>query len=127
MTDPSKHTNVDAENTNDVGDTELEARLASLDERFKTIEARKQEEARQSDKAGESQNALGMAFRLSAEFVSGILAGGAVGWGVDTLFGWSPWGLLVFLLLGFCAGMLNLFRSAGVLNRPGKKNNHESS
>lgn len=58
---------------------------------------------------------MGQAFRLSAEFVSGVLAGGILGWLVDHLFGSSPWGLIVCMLLGFCAGMLNLLRAAGVV------------
>ncbi|HEU4518348.1 MAG TPA: AtpZ/AtpI family protein [Microvirga sp.] len=58
---------------------------------------------------------MGQAFRLSAEFVSGVAAGGIVGWLVDRLAGTSPWGLIVCLLLGFCAGMLNLMRAAGVV------------
>ncbi|TIS88531.1 MAG: ATP F0F1 synthase subunit I, partial [Mesorhizobium sp.] len=29
--------------------------------------------------------------------------------------GTSPWGLIVFLLLGFGAGVLNVMRSAGVV------------
>lgn len=60
-------------------------------------------------------SAIGQAFRLSAEFVSGVIAGGIVGWVVDRLSGWSPWGLVVCLILGFCAGMLNLMRSAGMV------------
>ena len=42
---------------------------------------------------------------------------------IDRLAGTSPWGLLVFLLLGFAAGVLNLIRAAGVVpnNPPGTK------
>ena len=39
----------------------------------------------------------------------------ALGWGFDRLFGTSPWGLVVFLLLGFAAGLLSVMRSAGLL------------
>jgi len=53
--------------------------------------------------------------RLSAEFVSGVIAGGIVGWIVDQVFGWFPWGLVVCVLLGFCAGMLNLLRASGAV------------
>ena len=54
-------------------------------------------------------------FRLSSEFVAGVLVGAGLGWGIDRLFGISPWGLIVFLLLGFAAGVLNVMRSAGVV------------
>lgn len=55
-----------------------------------------------------------MAIRLGADFVAGILVGAALGWGIDRLFGTSPWGLIVFLLLGFGAGILSVLRSAGL-------------
>lgn len=58
-------------------------------------------------------SAMGLAFRLSAEFVAGVLAGGGIGWLVDRLAGIAPWGLIVCLILGFCAGMLNLLRASG--------------
>jgi len=34
---------------------------------------------------------------------------------IDRWLGISPWGLIVFLLVGFAAGVLNLMRSAGVV------------
>lgn len=53
-------------------------------------------------------------FRLSSELVAGVVVGAGLGWGIDRALGISPWGLLVFLLLGFAAGILNVMRSAGV-------------
>ncbi len=53
-------------------------------------------------------------FRLSSEFVAGVLVGAGLGWLIDRLLGISPWGLIVFLLLGFAAGVLNVMRSAGL-------------
>ncbi len=58
-------------------------------------------------------------FRLSSELVGGVLVGAGLGWGIDRLLGISPWGFIVFLLLGFAAGVLNVMRSAGVA--PGAK------
>ncbi|WP_246681492.1 AtpZ/AtpI family protein [Candidatus Tokpelaia sp.] len=59
------------------------------------------------------QSALAMGFRLSADFLSAILVGGVLGLIVDKLAGISPWGLLVLLLLGFAAGVMNILRSLG--------------
>jgi ATP synthase protein I len=53
-------------------------------------------------------------FRLSSELVAGVLVGAAIGWALDRLLGISPWGLIVFLLLGFAAGVINVMRAAGV-------------
>jgi ATP synthase protein I len=54
-------------------------------------------------------------FRLSSELVAGVLVGAGLGWLIDRWFGVAPWGLIVFLLLGFVAGVLNVMRSAGVV------------
>ena len=56
---------------------------------------------------------LGQAMRLSAEFVAGVLAGGALGWAFDRALGTRPWGLIVLLLLGFVAGIYNVMRATG--------------
>ena len=37
-----------------------------------------------------------------------------IGWGFDRLLSTSPFGLIVFFLLGFVAGVVNVVRSAGV-------------
>jgi ATP synthase protein I len=54
-------------------------------------------------------------FRLSTELVAGVLVGAAIGWLLDRWLGTSPLGLIVFLLLGFAAGVLNVMRAAGLL------------
>jgi ATP synthase protein I len=38
-----------------------------------------------------------------------------VGWLLDRWLHISPWGLIVFLLLGFAAGVLNVMRAAAGL------------
>jgi ATP synthase protein I len=39
--------------------------------------------------------------KLSSEFIAGVAVGAGLGWVIDRLAGTSPWGLIVFLLLGF--------------------------
>ena len=58
---------------------------------------------------------MGRAFRMSAEFVAGVLAGGGLGYLLDRVAGTSPWGLIVLLLLGFGAGVWNVMRASGFL------------
>jgi ATP synthase protein I len=59
-------------------------------------------------------SAMARGFRLSTELVAGVLVGAGLGWLLDRWLGISPWGLIIFLLLGFAAGVLNVMRAAGV-------------
>ena len=51
--------------------------------------------------------------KLASEFVAGILAGAGIGYLIDRIAGTGPFGLIVFLILGFVAGVLNVLRSVG--------------
>jgi ATP synthase protein I len=57
---------------------------------------------------------MALGFRLSSELIAGVVVSGLLGWGLDRLLSTSPWGLIVFVLLGFIAGVVNVVRSAGV-------------
>ncbi len=60
-------------------------------------------------------SAIARGFRLSTELVAGVLVGAMIGWLLDRWLGISPWGLIIFLLLGFAAGVLNVMRAAGIV------------
>jgi ATP synthase protein I len=44
--------------------------------------------------------------------VAGVAVGGFIGWALDRLFGSAPFLLIVFLILGSAAGIMNVVRSA---------------
>lgn len=50
-------------------------------------------------------------YRLGADFVSTLLTALALGWLVDEVFGFAPWGLLVLTFAGFVLGVFNLWRA----------------
>ena len=62
---------------------------------------------------------LARGLRLSTELVAGVLVGALIGLALDRWLGISPWGLIVFLLLGFAAGVVNVVRAV----KPGDSSN----
>ena len=97
----------------DIRDDELERRRRELEASL----AARQPEALKGEDNAKAVGAVGygQAFKLSSEFIAGIAVGVGIGWTIDRLAGTSPWGLIVFLLLGFAAGVLNVLRSAGLI------------
>src|SRR5471030_934791 len=96
----------------------LSARLGSLDQRLSELrDSRKVRTDQPGTESGDSAaraSAMARGFRLSSELVAGVVVGAAIGWGFDRLLSTSPFGLIVFFLLGFAAGVINVMRSAGV-------------
>lgn len=55
---------------------------------------------------------IGVGLRIGTELVVGVMVGLAIGWSFDRALGTDPWGLLIFFVLGFTGGLLNVIRSA---------------
>lgn len=60
---------------------------------------------------------MGLGFRMASDFAAAVIVGVLLGWGLDSLFGWSPWGLLSCLMLGFVAGVRNVVATASKANQ----------
>jgi len=104
----------------------LSARFKRLGERLGRVHADGPSESSPGQPPAADPSAMARGFRLSTEFVAAIVVGAAIGWLLDRWLGISPWGMIVFLLLGFAAGVLNVMRAAGVvasntLDPPGSK------
>ena len=95
----------------------LSARLRRLGERLDRKGTSREPEAGPGPRTDPS--ALARGFRLSTELVAAVLVGAFLGWALDKWLGSSPWGMFVFLLLGFAAGVMNVMRAAGVSSPPG--------
>jgi ATP synthase protein I len=106
------------ENKSSSDEAALSARLGSLEHRLSALRDGRnirtdQSEAGSGDSSARA-SAMAMGFRLSSELIAGVGVGALMGWGFDRLLSTSPFGLIVFVLLGFTAGVLNVVRSAGV-------------
>ena len=60
---------------------------------------------------------MGRGMRLGTEFIAAILVGAVAGYLLDRWLNTAPWIMLVMLLVGFAAGVLNVVRSAAEMNR----------
>jgi len=94
-----------------------EDRPATLDELDRRIRAARGVRAPERAKQGDKFAATGMAWRMTLELVVAAMIGAAMGWGLDALFGTLPLFLIVFILLGFGAGIRTVMRSAEELQR----------
>ena len=100
-------------------DDDLERRRRDLEASLAT-----RQPDRQEGKQGAGGAAgYGQAMKLSSEFIAGIAVGAGLGWMIDRFAGTSPWGLVIFLLLGFAAGVLNVLRSVGKIAEVGQGQN----
>lgn len=57
--------------------------------------------------------AMGIALRVGVELVAALAVGVAIGWGLDRWLGTRPWFLVLFVLLGGAAGVMNVMRLMG--------------
>ena len=111
MSDASEHGNQGKQQNNEAA---LSARLQRLNEGLARNQAGRPSDSPEADRAA-TASGYARGFRLSSELVAGVVVGAGIGWLLDRWLGISPWGLIVFLLLGFAAGVLNVMRSAGVV------------
>ena len=110
----------------DMPDTEeaaLSARLRSLGDRLGSQRPNDSTDIAR-DRPRPDASGLARGFRLCSELVAGVLVGAVIGWAIDRTLGVSPWGMIIFLLSGFAAGVLNVVRAAGIA--PGSSSSGDS-
>jgi ATP synthase protein I len=97
----------------------LSARLRRLGEQLDNKRVDKRADPTSAPQPVSGRSGFARGFQLSSELVAGVIVGAVIGWSLDYWLGISPWGMIVFLLVGFVAGVVNVMRSAGVWPRPG--------
>ena len=85
-----------------------ERRLTDLGQR---IDKAKGPEAKQAEEDARGK-AMGLGFGIALQLVVGVAAGALIGILLDRWLGTAPWLMIVFLALGFAAGLLNVIRAA---------------
>ncbi|MCM2291303.1 AtpZ/AtpI family protein [Allorhizobium sp. BGMRC 0089] len=99
----------------DEDEKDLERRRSELGAKLAERQAQKSRDMAKEKQGEVSRKGYAEAMKLASEFFSAVFVGGVLGYMLDRFAGTSPWGLVVLLLLGFCAGVLNVLRSVGAV------------
>jgi ATP synthase protein I len=94
------------------GDRETEAikgRLHDLEDKVRDARGRRESQSSEPPNRG---TAMGEALKLATEMIGGVAVGGFIGWALDRWLGTAPILMVVFLILGAAAGIMNVIRTA---------------
>ena len=62
-------------------------------------------------------SSLGTALKLSTEMVAAVFVGSTIGFILDNSFDSKPWLTIIFFFIGAAAGILNVIRSAKLMQK----------
>lgn len=60
---------------------------------------------------GKGGAGLELGMRLAVDLAGGTAIGVGIGWGLDHWLGTKPWMIIVFSILGWVAGVMNVYRT----------------
>jgi ATP synthase protein I len=89
----------------------FEGRISDLGDKLGKVKADRQAGARDEREADLRGRGMAYGMRMAAELVGAVIVGGLMGYGLDRWLGTTPWLFLLFFVLGFAAGVLNVVRA----------------
>ncbi|MBI1301985.1 MAG: hypothetical protein GC137_10090 [Alphaproteobacteria bacterium] len=99
---------------------EVQEKWDKLDKKLKDVREREEAEKKNTNQKTEEQiQAEKRSARASSAFLSNIIAGGLLGYGIDWLFDTTPWGMMGFLILGFVSATI---RASAALKKSNEEN-----
>jgi ATP synthase protein I len=99
-------------------DDGLEQRRKRLSDQLAVRHKGEAAEKVKEQQSEESRKGMALGLKISSEFIAAIAVGGMLGYLLDRFAGTVPWGMIIFVLLGFCAGVLNVLRAVGMVAKP---------
>ncbi len=94
-------------------DPDEKQRMAQLEDKIESAKAGQRPRSKVEDHHSQAH----AAWRMVSELVAGLVIGLCIGFGLDSLFGTLPIFLVLFVLLGFAAGVKTMLRSAQALQQ----------
>lgn len=92
-----------------------------MEERLRKARGKESQRTGGNVPSSQGPHPLGVALRISTEFVAAVIVGGGIGWFLDQWLGTQPVLLLVMGVLGVITGFVNVIRTANELNTPRDK------
>ncbi len=91
-------------------DPETPPSLEDLDARLRAARAREEEDSGRGPERRGRPTGMGLGLRIGVELVAAVLVGTGIGWVLDSWLRTAPWLMVLFLLLGGAAGVMNVHR-----------------
>lgn len=89
-------------------------RMDALEARIAAAKARSEPKRTEAE---EHHSQAQLAWRMVIELVAGLGIGFGIGYGLDWALGTTPWLMVVFVILGFIAGIKTMIRSANEIQQ----------
>jgi ATP synthase protein I len=89
----------------------FEHRVSDLGDRLDKVKVQRQANTDAGLDAEMRGRGMAYGMRMATELVGAVIVGAFVGIGLDWLIGTKPWLFLLFFVLGFAAGVLNVVRA----------------
>ena len=86
-------------------------RISDLGDQLGKVKAQRDAGMRTEREADMRGRGMAYGMRMAAELVAAVIIGGLMGYGLDRWLGTTPWLFLLFFVLGFAAGVLNVVRA----------------
>jgi len=90
-------------------------KFSELDARLKIAKKKANKNSLANNKKDTSS--LGAALKLSTEMVAAVFVGSIIGFILDNGFDSKPWLTIIFFFVGAIAGILNVIRSAKLMQK----------
>ena len=88
----------------------FERRISDLGKKLGKARTERADNKRGHEGSATRGQGMAQGLKMGSELVGAVLVGAAIGYGLDMLLGTKPWLSLLFFLLGFAAGVLNVVR-----------------
>jgi ATP synthase protein I len=85
---------------------------ASLDDLSTRVSAAREANEPKSPRGFKEVSTYGIATRLVAELIAGIVVGVLFGWYLDQWLDTKPWLMILLIMIGVAAGIMNVMRAA---------------